>query len=111
MQKIIRSKIDTESLKIVAQDLKGYVKIVVDVRRKILAAGGEKHVDAERLLLKDGSRQEDLWGAGLDLETNEMDFDSMINIRPLQNKSREILDKKIREEVELIARSLLLDLQ
>ena len=104
---IIRSKINSESLKQVAEDLKGYVKVVVDVRRKILSAGGEKHVDGEQLLLKDGSRQEDLWGAGLDLETNEMDFDSMINLRPAQNTSREILDQKVRQQVELITRSLL----
>jgi hypothetical protein len=104
---IIRSKINSESLKQVAEDLKGYVKVVVDVRRKILSAGGEKHVDGEQLLLKDGSRQEDLWGAGLDLETNEMDFDSMINLRPTQNTSREILDQNIRQQVELITRSLL----
>jgi hypothetical protein len=64
-------------------------------------------VDGEQLLLKDGSRQEDLWGAGLDLETNEMDFDSMINLRPTQNTSREILDQNIRQQVELITRSLL----
>jgi len=107
MQKIIRSKIDSESLQTVAQDLKGYVKVVVDIRREILAAGGEKHVDAEQLLLEDGSKQGDLWGAGLDLETNEIDFDSLINLRPTQNTSREILDKAIREKVELIARSLL----
>ena len=88
---IIRTKVDSESLKRVAEDLKGYIKVVVDVRRKILSAGGQKHVDGEQMLLKDGSRQEDLWGAGLDLETNEMDFDSMINLRPTQNTSREIL--------------------
>ena len=104
---IIRSKINSESLKQVAEDLKGYVKVVVDVQRKILSAGGEKHVDGEQLLLKDGSRQENLWGAGLDLETDEMDFDSMINLRPAQNSSREILDQKIRQQVELITRSLL----
>ncbi len=109
MQKIIRSKIDTESRKTVAEDLKGYIKVVVDIRRQILSAGGEKHVDAEQLLLKDGSCQEDLWGAGLDLETNEMDFDSLINLRPNQNRSREILDKNIREKVEAITRSLLLE--
>ena len=107
MQLIVRKKIDPESLKKVAEDLKGYIKVVVDVRLKILAAGGEKHVDAETLLLKDGSHQEDLWGAGLDLETDEMDFDSMINIRPAQNKSREILDEKVRQQVESITRSLL----
>ncbi len=104
---IIRSKIDLESLKKVAEDLKGYIKVVVDVRRKILSAGGQKHVDGEQMLLKDGSRQDDLWGAGLDLETNQMDFDSMINLRPTQNASREILDPKIREAVEAITRSLL----
>ena len=104
---IIRTKVDSESLKRVAEDLKGYIKVVVDVHRGILSAGGSKHVDGEHLLLKDGSRQEDLWGAGLDLETEEMDFDSMINLRPKQNTSREILDQKIREQVERITRSFL----
>ena len=104
---IIRTKIDSETLRRVAEDLKGYIKVVVDVRRGILSAGGSKHVDGEQLLLKDGSRQEDLWGAGLDLETKEMDFDSMINLRPKQNTSREILDQKIREQVERITRSFL----
>ena len=104
---IIRTKIDPESRKKVAEDLKGYIKVVVDVRRKILSAGGQKHVDGEQMLLKDGGRQDDLWGAGLDLETNQMDFDSMINLRPVQNSSREILDQKIRQQVESITRSLL----
>ena len=104
---IIRTKIDPESRKKVAEDLKGYVKVVVDVQRKILSAGGEKHVDGEQSLLKDGSQQKDLWGAGIDLENGEMDFDSMINLRPTQNTSREILDQKIRQQVESITRSLL----
>jgi hypothetical protein len=106
---IIRAKIDSETRKKIAEDLKGYIKIVVDIRRKVLAAGGEKHADGERLLLEDGSRQEDLWGAGLDLETAEMDFDSLINLRPTQNKSREILDEKIRKKVEALIQSLLKD--
>ncbi|MFZ5800869.1 MAG: DUF5674 family protein [Candidatus Omnitrophota bacterium] len=109
MTEIIRSKIDPDSRKKLSLDLNGYIKVVVDIRRRILAAGGQKHLDAEQLLLRDGSRQEDLWGAGLDLETGEMDFDSVINLRPVQNISREILDKKIREQVDSITRSLLLD--
>lgn len=104
---IIRTKIDQETRKKIAEDLKGYIKVVVDVRRKVISAGGQKHVDGEQMLLKDGSRQEDLWGAGLDLETNEMDFDSMINLRPTQNASREVLDQKIRQQVESTTRSLL----
>ena len=106
---IIRAKIDSETRKKIAEDLKGYIKVVVDVRRKILAAGGEKHVDGERLLLEDGSLQKDLWGAGLDLETGEMDFDSLINLRPTQNRSREILDEEIREKVAVVIQALLKD--
>ena len=107
MLSIIRSKIDSQTLNKIAEDLKGYIKVVVDVRRNILAAGGEKHVDGERLLLEDGSRQEDLWGAGLDLETDEMDFDSLINLRPTKNRSREILDEAIRKKVAEVIESLL----
>jgi hypothetical protein len=47
MMLIIRKKADPESIKIVAEDLKGYIKVVVDIERQILAAGGEKHVDYE----------------------------------------------------------------
>ena len=106
---IIRAKIDSETRKKIAEDFKGYIKIVVDVRRKILAAGGEKHVDGERLLLEDGSLQEDLWGAGLDLEIGEMDFDSLLNLRPTQNRSREILDEEIRKKAASLIEFLLKD--
>jgi len=106
---IVRTKIDPENRKKIAEDLKGYIKVVVDIRRKILAAGGKKHVDGERLLLEDGSRQEDLWGAGLDLETGEMDFDSLINLRPTQNRSREILDEEMRKKAAALIESLLKD--
>lgn len=106
---IVRAKINSETRRKIAEDLNGYIKIVVDVGRKILAAGGEKHVDGERILLGDGSRQEDLWGAGLDLETDEMDFDSLINLRPTRNRSREILDKEIRKKVAAVIESLLKD--
>lgn len=105
---LISSKADKETLQKVAQDLHGYIKIVVDIEREILAAGGLKHVDGEQFLLKNGSRQENLWGGGLDLETNEVDFDSMINIRPSAgNNSREVLSKEVRDKMEKIIRNLL----
>jgi hypothetical protein len=40
-----------------------YIKLVVDVERGILAGGGELHADCEKVLLRDGSRQQDVWGA------------------------------------------------
>jgi hypothetical protein len=39
------------------------VKPVVDVKRSIIAIGGELHADAEALLLEQGSDQKNLWGA------------------------------------------------
>lgn len=39
------------------------IKIVVDIRRSILAGGGEMHADCEDVLLAAGSEQDDLWGA------------------------------------------------
>ena len=39
------------------------IKIVVDIRRRILAAGGEMHADCESILLDMGCEQDDLWGA------------------------------------------------
>lgn len=105
---IIGQKADKETLKKVAEDLDGYVKVVVDVSRKILSAGGKLHVDGEKILLQDGSRQTDLWGGGIDFETGSIDFDSLINLRPGQgNTSREVLDQNIRKQMEMIIHNLL----
>ena len=105
---IIRKRADEETINKVSQDLNGYVKVAIDIKRGILAAGGTLHVDGEKLMLEDGSRQADLWGGGIDFETGEIDFDSMINIRPAQgNRAREVLDKKIREQMEEIIQRLL----
>ena len=105
---IIREKADEEILKKIAEDFGGYVKFAVDVKRRILAAGGKLHVDGERLMLDEGSRQADLWGGGIDFETGAIDFDSVINLRPGQgNSSREVLDKDIRHQIEVIIRDLL----
>lgn len=105
---IIRKKADNETLERIGEDLNGYVKVTVDIKRGILAAGGALHVDAEKLLLEDGSKQSDVWGGGIDFETGEVDFDSLINLRPAQkNTSREVLDQNIRKKMEEIIHKLL----
>ena|SRR3989338_9546785 len=105
---LVTSKISEEDLKKAAEDLEGYIKVVVDIKQEILTAGGLRHVEGEEILLQNGSRQENLWGGGLDLETGEIDFDSMINIRPNQdNPSREVLSKELRKKMEDIIRKLL----
>lgn len=86
------------------------VKVVVDTDRRIMAIGGELHSDAEAVLLGDGSKQTDLWGANImiDLPKGEnIEYSSLINIRPSQgNRSRDIQDANIRERVGKILGTL-----
>jgi hypothetical protein len=106
---IIKKKATKEEIKKMAEDFDGYIKLVVDVEREVLAGGGERHFDGEQKLLEEGSKQEDLWGGGLDIETKEIDYNSIINLRPGQgNPSRDILSIKIRERFDKIVRRLLL---
>ena len=97
---IVKTKADRKTIEKAAKDLEGYIKFVADIEKGIIIIGGLRHVDGEQLLLKEGSRQENLWGGGFDLETGETDFDSMINIRPNQgNNSREVLSEDIRKKI------------
>ena len=85
-----------------------YVKLAVDIRRRIAASGGELHADCEAVLLEDGGRQEDIWGADWVPETGEFVYEALINIRPLQNNpSMTILDPSLRKQVGEIVRGLL----
>lgn len=101
---IAASRIPPEELRrLVAAWFGDMVKIVVDVRRGVVAAGGELHADAEALLLDRGSRQEDLWGAnyfpGLGPERC-VEFTALINIRPGHgNRSMAIQSQDVRDEV------------
>ena len=105
---IIRKKASPEEVKKMAEDYDGYIKIVADLERKILAGGGEFHADAEKMLIADGSVQENLWGGGWDVESRQIDYNSMINIRQNQNNpSREILDAGIRKKFDEIVKYLL----
>lgn len=63
---LIKKKATEEEIKQMAEDFEGYIKLVIDVEREILAGGGERHFDGEQKLLVDGSKQEDLWGGGID---------------------------------------------
>lgn len=105
---IIREKATKKQIEQMGEDYGGYFKLVVDLKRKILAGGGEYHADEEQLLIKDGSSQKDLWGGGFDPETGEIDYNSMINIRPLQNNtSREVSDPQIRKKMDDIIKLLI----
>jgi Protein of unknown function (DUF5674) len=84
-----------------------YIKTVVDVHHRILGGGGEMHSDCEAVLLDAGSQQENLWGASWNSISQEIFYESMVNLRPRQNRSMQILDLVVREQVRQIIDRLL----
>jgi Protein of unknown function (DUF5674) len=84
-----------------------YIKTVIDIHQQILAGGGEMHSDCEAVLLDNGSQQQDIWGASWNPISREIFYESMVNLRPRQNRSMEILDRSIREQVQEIIHRLL----
>lgn len=73
-----------------------YIKTVIDAEKKICSAGMDRHFEGEDVLLKQGSKQSDIWGGGVDLSTKVIDFNSFINIRPNDNNnSNEIQNAEI----------------
>ena len=107
---IIREKATPEQIKDMLQMLESYIKLAVDIDRRILAGGGAMHADCESVLLDDGSQQEFIWGADWNPSAQQVTFESLINIRPRQNNpSMEILDADIQTKVAEVTKRLLGD--
>lgn len=103
--KIITDKITFEELKKMGEkSFNGLVKAVVDVEKEIMVVDAEFHADEEDFLIKNGSKQENLWGINLysDKTGDEfLEFDSMINVRPsFGNKSRGVDDLKMQQKIK-----------
>ncbi len=85
----------------------GLIKGTVDVERRLVALGGEYHIESCDILVQDGSKHGNVWGFNIRFEEDQngiLEFDSMVNIKPsIGNKSRAILD----EEVVCIAKGII----
>lgn len=109
---ILRERIEPAELsRLVKLYFEDMVKYVVDVQRCVIAIGGELHADAEQMLLDDGSRQADLWGANYYPGTGAdgcIEFTALINIRPSQgNCSMEVTAPEVREQIRTITFALI----
>ena len=94
------SKVEIQKLQ---EQFGTYVKTVIDIENKICSAGADRHFESEKILLDSGSKQSNLWGGGIDLNSKEIDFNSFINIRPKDNNSSNEIQS---EEVRRVYREL-----
>jgi hypothetical protein len=109
--RIIRDKISKPEMEELAKEFYvEMVKGVADIERDIIALGGEWHMDANQVLVDDGSIQEDLWGFNIYLNKPKekmLEYNSLINIRPKQgNREMEIESEEIRNKIFEIVNNL-----
>ena len=104
MKKVV-DKISVDELTAMSEKMsEPLVKGVLDIRQRALVVDAGLHTDEELFLLKQGSCQEDLWGINLWPELFGTDgfveFDSMINIKPVQNnRTRSVENPDIRKVI------------
>ena len=91
------------------------VKGVADIERGIIALGGDWHMDANNVLIADGSGQADVWGFNIypdERGERVLEFISLINIRPAQgNKTMELMDPETRNRIKSILQKLIPELE
>jgi hypothetical protein len=105
---IVRKSATKVEIEEMLQALGAYIKLAVDVNRRILAGGGTMHADCEAEMLIDGSSQENVWGADWYPASQEVSYESLINIRPAHgNRSLEVQDDNLKAQIEQVVRELL----
>lgn len=78
-----------------------YIKTVIDVEKNILAVGGEYHIDCEEVLIRSGSKLENLYGGGYRVSTREVEYMAMSNYKPALGKvTYEIMDGCVRTKLK-----------
>ena len=101
-------KITTEEFEKAREVYNDYIKTVIDVERNILAVGGEYHIDCEDVLLKMGSKLDNLYGGGYRVSTKEIEYMAMSNYKPaLEKTTYEIMDKEIRDKLHKLTKEYL----
>lgn len=76
-----------------------YIKTVIDIDNKVCSAGPDRHFESEKILLDQVSKQSNIWGGGIDINSKAIDYNSFINIRPNDNNnSNEIQSEVIRNK-------------
>lgn len=110
--KTIINTISLFELKKMAKNMFGnLVKAVVDIEKQIMIVDASLHADQEEWLLKNGSKQKNLWGINIypDLPKDQrIEFDSMINLRPSDgNRSRGVDNSKIQQKIIKVVNKLI----
>lgn len=112
--KVVKEKILKEELKKITQEtFETVVKVTVDIKKEILAVGGEFHSDGQEILMEqENSEIEDVWGISFypwNSPESRIEYIALINIKPvLGNSDMMIEEKEVRDKIKIIVNNLLL---
>lgn len=87
-----------EEVQKLTEEFHDYIKLTADIEKEILYGGSRLHADAEKILLENGSSQNNIWGGGIDLVNKIIECSAVANIRSTDNPSEEILNPEIRQK-------------
>lgn len=105
---ILDSPATSEQIEQLQEVYPDYIKVVADIEKNIIAAGGEYHIACEEVLIRSGSKHENLFGGGYDIKEKKVEFAALTNYKPaLGYVTYEISDVKIREKLEELTRKFL----
>jgi len=107
----LEKKASEDELKKASEEFGVYIKITIDILKRVCTLGGKLHADGEKFLIEKGSKQENIWGINLypDKEGDDfIEYDSMINIKPnLGNRTRGVDDENIKIKIKEIIANLI----
>ena len=89
-----------KEIKKMKSELDGYVWLAVDVKRHIMVAGDEHFRALKQVLFRERCRSGDIWGAGVDLSSGEIDFRSPVNRKLIPSHTTTDIPGDVEEKVE-----------
>ncbi len=109
--KILTEKKNAESLKGYAENwYLDFLKGCVDLENRRVAIGGDYHMETCELLTSQGGKHVNVWGFNLRFLENNMtqiEFDSLVNIKPKVNKGRIVESEVIKREIESLVKEFI----
>lgn len=105
---VLNRKITPEEYVQACEVYPDYIKTVMDIEKEILAVGGEYHIDCEEVLVRSGSKQENLYGGGYRVGTREVEYMAMSNYKPALGKNTyEIMEAEVRNKLATLTKHFL----
>lgn len=112
--RIVKQKLSKDELiKIAKENYGNMVKVDVDIKKEILAIGGEWHSEGEEFLNKgEGSSHENVWGINFfpwKSSEERIEYNSLVNIKPsIGHKSMDVENPEIKQKISRVVENLLL---